>query len=225
MAEEIVKIDNEDFLELAHEGYEKNFIKDGTEILKDVGTDILETAMGIPYIGSMINLIKLGGNIRDLVFLHRIATFFEASKDLTDDERNQFFDEVQRYNKWQKAKLADYLTSLIAATDNDEKAMIMGWIYGERVKNAITNEMMLRLCSIVNKSFLSDLRTLEEYADTKVTSDYVSTNLFSLGLIKNIGFDSGSYGANEDIDDGGIRYTLSTPGRELFCILRRKGWL
>lgn len=223
MADEITKLDSVEFLELAHAGYENAFIKKGIEKITDVSADILKVVADIPYVGSLLKLVKLGGSICDLMFLRRIATFFEANRDLTDEDRDRFYNDVQKLSPEKRSKLADYLVSLIASVDNGEKATIMGWIYGDRVRNNIDTVMMLRLCSIVNRCFVNDLKALCEYQEVKVTSDYISTNLFSLGLLEDLGISSGS--ADDDGDSGGTRYKLNEVGFHLYRILKGKGWI
>lgn len=44
----------------------------------------------------------------------------------------------------------------------------------------IDEEMMLRLCSVVNKAFLSDLEHLENFVIETGRNDYISDNLNAL---------------------------------------------
>ena len=59
------------------------------------------------------------------------------------------------------------MTHLLYSAEEDGKATLMGKIYRSRLLGEIDDEMMLRLCSVVNKAFLTDLNHLEEYIDGK----------------------------------------------------------
>ena len=69
----------------------------------------------------------------------------------------------------------------------------------------IDEEMMLRLCSVVNRSFLSDLDHLEEYVDDNKDYSYVKDNINSLGLLRDLG---GTY-QNDDGEWVGMGFGLA----------------
>ena len=84
----------------------------------------------------------------------------------------------------------------------------------------IDNDMMLRICSIVNKAFLPDLNHLHEYVEDNSSYDYVRDNLNSLGLLRDLG---GTY-QKEDGEWAGIGFgpaihRLNDVGKELLRIM------
>jgi hypothetical protein len=84
----------------------------------------------------------------------------------------------------------------------------------------IDNDMMLRLCSVVNKAFLADLDHLHEYVEDNSSYDYVRDNLNSLGLLRELG---GTY-QKEDGEWAGIGFgpaihRLNDVGKELLKIM------
>lgn len=217
MEKEIIRTDEDEFYELVTQSSNRSLIRKGVNVMADVSADVIETMMDIPFIGSVLKLGKLGMDVRDYFFIRRVASFLQGSSKVSDEERQSFAVEVKKYGKEKKRKLASYLISLIGSVDDEEKATIMGWIYAERVKNHIDDDMMLRLCSVVNKCFLSDLKTLSEYQKVKVKNGFVSSNLFSLGLLEDSGIDGGSV----NYEGGGTIYVLNEIGQKLYDILRK----
>lgn len=109
----------------------------------------------------------------------------------------------------------EYLTHYLLRAEDDAKADIMGYVYKERVSGRIDNEMFLRLCSIVDKVFVFDLRALPEYVEKNTESFIAANNFINLGLIDN--FVGGLW-----IDKPS--YELNETGLALHRILDSNGW-
>ena len=116
--------------------------------------------------------------------------------------------------------LYEYLTHYLLRAEDDAKADIMGYTYKERVYGRIDDEMFLRLCSIVDRAFVFDLKFLPDYAEEhKYTNDeniLIVNQFINLGLIDN-DIDTGawSYGATIGLNDIGLN---------LHRILESNGW-
>lgn len=63
----------------------------------------------------------------------------------------------------------------------------MGKIYRSGLLDEIDDEMMHRLCSLVNRAFLADLDHLEEFIEENDSDDYIRDNLNALGLLQDLG--------------------------------------
>ena len=116
--------------------------------------------------------------------------------------------------------LYEYLTHYLLCAEDDAKADIMGYIYKERVYGRIDDKMFLRLCSIVDRAFVFDLKFLPDYAEEhKYTND---ENILIVNQFTNLGlFDN-------DIDTGAWSYGaiigLNDIGLNLHRILESNGW-
>jgi len=108
------------------------------------------------------------------------------------------------------------MTQLLYSAEEDGKATLMGKIYRSRLLGEIDDEMMLRLCSVVNKAFLTDLNHLEEYIDENGSDDYIRDNLNSLGLLQDLG--TLHEDANGMDSFGPTSHKLNVVGRELLRI-------
>lgn len=91
----------------------------------------------------------------------------------------------------------------------------MGFIFVSSVLKDIDTNMMLRLCSIVNRAYIYDLQSLPMYINKSDENSIAANNFISLGLIDNfvggIWKDSPSYELNEI-------------GINLFNILSKNNW-
>lgn len=104
---------------------------------------------------------------------------------------------------------------MLYISEEDEKAKIMGMIYKTRILNEIDNDMMLRLCSIVYKSYLPDLKKLPYYIEKNNEDSIEANNFINLGLIDN--YVGGSW-LNEPI------WELNDIGNQLYEILNQNKW-
>lgn len=111
------------------------------------------------------------------------------------------------------------MTHLLYSVEEDGKATLMGKIYRSRLLEEINDDIMLRLCFVVNKAFLSDLDHLEEYVDDNNNYSYIKDNLNSLGLLRDLG---GTYQSDDGewvgLGFGPAIHRLNDVGRELLRI-------
>ncbi len=213
-----IKIVNmEDIFDLSVSQKEHKFVKDGLALELDVSADVIETFCDIPYIGSLIKLGRIGSKFQDLHFIRKLAKFLEKEKDIPEKEKEKFLDGL---TPKRRKKLYEYLTHYLLRAEDDAKADIMGYIYKERVYGRIDDEMFLRLCSIVDRAFVFDLKFLPDYVEghkyTNDENDLIVNQFINLGLIDN-DIDTGawSYGAIIGLNDIGLN---------IHRILESNGW-
>lgn len=202
----------EDIFTLSISNKEEDFVKFGTDIDLEVSVDILETFAEIPYVGSLIKLGRLANRYQDLHFIRKLAKFLEKEKDIPEKEKVKFLNSL---TPKRRRKLYEYLTHYLLRAEDDAKADIMGFIYKERVYGQIDDEMFLRLCSIVDRVFVFDLRTLPKYAEKNTEDSIEANNYINLGLINNY---VGGVWKNEP------SYVLNEIGQNLYRILDFNGW-
>jgi len=190
-------------------------LKNGT-LEFEVFADILNTAADLPYIGSLFKLGKVAVSYMDYRFVRKLHYFLAESEDIEPEMKEQFLKSLTpKDNK----RINAMMTHLLYSAEEDGKATLMGKIYRSRLLGEIDEEMMLRLCSIVNKSFLADLDHLEEYVDDNNNYSYIKDNLNSLGLLRDLG---GTYqndkGEWVGLGFGPAIHRLNNVGRELLRI-------
>ena len=202
----------EDIFDLSVSKKEHEFVRNGLALELDVSADIVETFCEIPYIGTLIKLGKVGSKFQELHFVRKVAKFLEKEMDIPEKEKEMFLNSL---TPKRRKKLYEYLTHYLLRAEDDAKADIMGYVYKERVSGRIDDEMFLRLCSIVDKVFVFDLRTLPEYVEKNTESSIAANNYINLGLIDN--FVGGLW-----VDEPS--YELNETGLALHRILDSNGW-
>lgn len=126
---------------------------------------------------------KSGIAFRDYFFLKKLNTFLFSinTDDISDEEIDGFFKKLE--NK--KEEVEKYLLGLLISVESEDKALLMGYIYKAAVKGSINHMQMLRLCSIINRSFVYDLKALPEFEEESENDSIEAMNLINLGLIDN----------------------------------------
>ena len=202
--------------ELQQSAQDKDFVLENGSLEFEVFADILNTAKDLPYIGSLFKLGKVAVNYMDYRFIRKLHFFLEQSESLEPEKKNEFLDSLSESDN---KRINGYLTQLLYSSEEDAKASLMGKIYRSRLLGEIDNDMMLRLCSVVNKAFLPDLDHLAEYVEDNDSYDYIRDNLNSLSLLRDLG---GVYqkddGEWEGLGFGPAIHRLNDVGRELLRI-------
>lgn len=202
--------------ELQQSTQDKEFVLKNGSLEFEVFADILNTAGDLPYIGSLFKLGKVAVNYMDYRFVRKLHFFLEQSELVEPEKKKEFLDSLSEPDN---KKISGYLTQLLYSSEEDAKASLMGKIYRSRLLGEIDNNMMLRLCSIVNKAFLPDLDHLAEYVEDNDSYDYIRDNLNSLGLLRDLG---GVYQKDDSewkgMGFGPAIHRLNDIGRELLRI-------
>lgn len=189
-----------------------DFIKQNGELELEVAADIIETCKDVPYVDSLIKLGKVFITIKDWWFTKKLAKFLTASEDIDEETKNQFYSSLSQEDY---KRISAYLIHLLSTAEEEDKATIMGSIYKARLMNRIDNDEMLRLCSIVTRAFLTDLKRLPDYLEDNTDISLEAQSLINLGLIDN--FVGGVWKNDESC-------CLNDTGKLLHDILSESGW-
>ena len=190
----------------------RNFVIKNGNLELEVFADIIETCKEIPFVGSIIKLGTVAVNYMDWRYVTKLSKFLESSDKLSEDVVNKYISSLEQ-NDFERISV--YLKHLLYTTEEDEKARIMGMVYKARLLNHINDEMMLRLCSIVNMSFVTDLKKLPLYVNKTNLSTLEAFNFINWGLIDNY---VGGVWINEP------SFELNEVGQTLHNILHSEGW-
>lgn len=188
------------------------FIKENGELELEITTDIIDSMSNTPILGSLVKLCKVGFNIRDWYFINKLSKFLEQSQNVSQEKKFNF---IKSLTGNDNKRISSYLIHLLYASEEEDKAKIMGMIYKSRLLDEIDNDMMLRLCSIVYKSFLPDLKKLPSYKEQNKEDSIEANNFINLGLIDN--FVGGIW-----VDEPS--WKLNDIGNQLYEILNQNKW-
>ena len=203
--------------EIQQSKQDKEFVMKNGSLEFDVFADILKTADDIPYIGSLFKLGKVALNYMDYCFVRKLHDFLAESDNIEPEKKEEFLNGLDEKDY---KRINAMMTQLLYTADEDGKATLMGKIYRSRLMEEIDNDMMLRLCSVVNKAFLTDLEHLEEYVEENESNDYIRDNLNALGLLQDLGnvYEEHHEGWHST-DWGPTKHQLNVVGRELLRIM------
>lgn len=199
--------------EIQQSQQDKEFVMKNGSLEFEVFADILKTAEDIPYIGSLFKLGKVAVNYMDYRFVRKLHFFLAESENIEPEKKEKFLNGLDEKDY---KRINAMMTHLLYSAEEDDKATLMGKIYRSRLLGEIDDETMLRLCSVVNKAFLTDLNHLEEYIDENGSDDYIRDNLNSLGLLQDLG--TLHEDANGMDSFGPTSHKLNVVGRELLRI-------
>lgn len=192
---------------------DRGFLIRNAELEFEVLADVLKEAAGLPYIGSLFKIGRIFLNYQEFRFFKKIAMFLKESSEIPEDQKQKFYDSLSSKDR---NKISSYLLHFLSSVEEDEKAVIMAYIYKARMYDKITdNNMMLRLCSIVSKAFVADLKSLGNYIEENECESIEANNFVNLGLINN--FIGGVW-------KDGPSLVLNDIGKLLFQILESEGW-
>lgn len=170
--------------EIEQSAKDKDFIIHNLDLELEVLADIVETSKDLPFIGSLIKLGKVGLNVIDLRYVRKLGKFLKEADSIPSDKKQEFYESLTR-NDYKR--ISEYLSHLLYVAEEDSKAELMGRIYRYRLMKQINNEQMLRLCSVVSKSYVTDLSHLGDYRRVNDANNYITDNLNALGLLKDCG--------------------------------------
>ena len=191
---------------------EKDFVNKGVNLSIDAAIDIVDIFYNVPFVGFLIKIKRLYNNYQDIFFIRKLAKFLEKDIDIPTEKKLKFLEELDP-NK--RKKMYEYVTLYLFRAEDEDKADIMGYLYKECIFGQIDNELFLRLCSIVDKAFLSDLKKLPTYIEKSTDFSIYANNFINLGLIDN--YVGGSW-------VGSPSYELNEVGKTLLRILQRNEW-
>lgn len=179
-----VQMKSMSIFEIQQSKQDKDFVMHNGNLEFEVFADILKTSGDLPYIGSLFKLGKVAVNYMDYRFVRKLHFFLAESENIEPERKDEF---LKSLGEKDYKRINAMMTHLLYSAEEDGKATLMGKIYRSRLLGEIDEEMMLRLCSVVNRAFLSDLDHLEEYVEDNSNYSYIKDNLNSLGLLRDLG--------------------------------------
>lgn len=114
----------------------------------------------IPVIGSLYKLAKVAMGIRENIFVKKVLKFLIELKDIPGEERKKFIAGLDS-DTHKIHKVGEKIIVILERLDDIDKATIVGRLLRAAIKEYIPYEHFLKLCSIVDKAFFTDLQQLQ----------------------------------------------------------------
>lgn len=195
--------------------------------LIEVGKDIAEVALDsllddgilkdLPIIGTIVSVYNGAMDIRDRIFIAKIARFLFRLSDVPIEQRRLFEERVSADQKL-KRKVGVTLALLLDRLDDIEKPDFVAWCFGAYLNATITFDVFRRMSSAIDVAFVEDLKAIcnEDIRQTIEEKDDSLSNMSRTGFVefRAVGIE----GAWKDM--GSIKYSLSPLGLLFVRIVR-----
>lgn len=169
----------------------------------------------LPVVGVIARIFKDSLDMRNRIFLAKVARFLFRLKDLTK-EQNKAFEEKIRNDPNLKKKIGQTLVLILERLDDLEKPGMLGKCFACYLSNKITFSEFRRLSSAIDLAFIDDLNALlGAAAESNEFLNDLKENLARTGLIRFQG--SGELGGGDEVS-----YFLSPLGQLFVDIMTNK---
>lgn len=179
------------------ESAEKTIINnEKIDLMKDIaefGLDSIienDTFNSIPIISVISNSIKTTKNIKEKLYINKLATFLKEIDQNTNSA--QVIDEIDKIYKRNPNYFGRKICFILDAAKDDEKSSIIGFIFNKLFKGSISYDYAIEFSDIVNSM---SLKYLKLYSKKYINGKYV-TNSSLLSVLK-------SNGLINDLDEHG----------------------
>lgn len=159
--------------------------------LTEISSDILEAEIDqlisneflkdIPIIGLGIKSFRLAQSISESFFMKKILRFLFQLKDIPQEKRERFANELGDRKKCNKA--GETVLIILNKLDDINKATIIGKLLGSAIERKITYSDFMRLSYIVDRIFIEDLFDLKNNKSLYNIDSAIKTNLYQAGLL------------------------------------------
>lgn len=188
----------------------KEFAEMGLDQLLDEGF-----LKDLPLIGSIVKVFKGVLDIRDRIFIAKIARFLYRLSKIPQENRDRFKNKISQEPKL-KQRVGETLILIFDRLDDLEKPDFIAKCFSSYLGGKISFAQFRRLASAVDMAFVDDLKALVvRKAEKGEYSDDHLANLSRTGLVD---FKAGGIeGTWEEI--GTIKYTVSSLGQLFINII------
>jgi len=167
-----------------------------TSDILEIGIDnFLEEGLlkEIPIVKSIIGVKNVGIAIRDKIFLKKIISFLFEIKSIPEEKRKKFIKKLNNNSKYNH-KVGEKLIVIVDRLDDYNKSKLIGKLFCYTIQGRIDYDTFLRLSSIINNCFLSDLPRLKLFKeDVQNITEFEKYQLFNIGLLEPIGIDGRTF--------------------------------
>lgn len=165
----------------------------------------------IPILRTAVSIAKIGFNIRDRIYIKKIASFLSQIGNTTQEQREAF---IEKYCGDTK-RFEEAVLLILEQADSVEKSCLIGKVFRACILGEISYEDALKLSTMVNKAFWGDLKQLIETENLSINEYNQSLVMAGLFIIA----PSSSLGNRGRYNFGGVKYEMTHYGKMLVKIL------
>jgi hypothetical protein len=143
-------------------------VEDLNDLLKDISEIAIDSVLDdgllkeIPLVSAVVALSKTSIAIRDRIFIKKILRFLNEISEISMNERNKFASQLES-NPSLREKVGDAIIIFTERYDDLEKPELLAKVFKGYIKEKIDLDTFLRLSSSIDKTTISDLKTIFGY--------------------------------------------------------------
>jgi hypothetical protein len=141
------------------------FVEDG--MLKD-----------IPVIGTLVDILKLTGSIRDRLFTKKLLCFLSELSNTTSEQRADVLRKLET-EKGCRSKIGEKLLYIIDRCEDHTKAQVIARLFAAFINQALTYSEFFRAASVIDDIYIDDLNTFISGTEVRTSIENVGTLLNS----------------------------------------------
>ena len=192
----------------------------GTELttiqgnLMEIGVDSLlndGVLKDIPIVSSVLGIVKTGVAVKDHLYVKKLLRFLNAFQKLDETKRLNFVSN-ELSNESDKERFGEVMLNLIDKSDDSRKFPLYANAFKLHFNDECTYEDSLRMCTMIERTFYSDLEWINGFEDGSFNNELSSSELYKSGFLNFSGVDGGEIGNH---DSGGVIYSLNKYGFHL----------
>ena len=186
MGEKVRKLDATmlDTLKTDLSGVSADYLELGLDSILDDGL-----LKDIPVVNSIISLYKTGVNLRERFLIKKLLVFLTSLSDTAIEDRIEF---IRKHEK-ESAKIGEELIILLDRLDHVNKPEYVAKLFKHYLNEEISLIIYRRLCQIIDKCFIEDLKFLKENEGSEIVTGIEALGLANNGLAVRASFDGGTF--------------------------------
>jgi len=166
------------------------------EILEFSIDQVLDNGLlkDIPFVGWIVKGISAGVSISDRILYHKILRFLFSLESTENADRNNFREKVDSDLKYRR-KVGEHLVIMLNQIDSFEKANLLAMVFDHCLTGDIEHEKFIDLAHVVDRSLLSDLKSISVPDNKRIifssTSLAASSGILEYGIVESKSGDEG----------------------------------
>jgi hypothetical protein len=167
--------------------------------LSDVGIEMMESGIdqfldegllqNIPIVKTILSVYKAGVGFREQFFIKKILVFLNSLSDTSVEDRIKFLEK----HHCEDSNLGESLIIILDRLDSMHKPKLIANLFKSYLAEEIDSVTYHRLCQIVDRCFIEDLKFLKLNEDKETVTGFGALGLANNGLAERASFDGGNF--------------------------------
>lgn len=167
-------IDNEASFEI------QKLLKDAN--LHDAITDISQITTNVPFIGTLVKLMKFTSKVQEEIFAFKIKNFLFELKNISTEKRREKIDEINNSKNLQYS-IGLVILDQLQRIEINYKPTILGKLFASYINEEIDIATYMRLAHIISNAFYLDIKEFIESSSNNLFKGSENNSLINSELM------------------------------------------